>query len=124
MRTGTVAALCVLVSLICSPRPAAAQSNPSSPSTPQAFPQKLPGPAKLFELPRGAETGSGPLRADSTNEPTNPRQSWMNVLPQQDGPSAIADHFQAEVTERIKKGFLPQVEAGRCAHIVIFQALN
>jgi hypothetical protein len=122
MRTGTVSAICVLVTSICSPHPATAQSNASSPSMLQASPQMLAALAKPFELPRRAETGSVPLRIDSANEPTNPLQTWIYLLPQQNKPSAIADQFQEELTERLKKGILPQVEASRCAHIVIFQA--
>ena len=113
MRTGAVSAICVLLTSICSPHPATAQSNASSLSMPQASPQMLPAPAKPFELAR---------RADSANEPRNPLQTWIDLLPQQNKPSAIADQFQEELTERMKKGIQPQVDASRCAHIVIFQA--
>ena len=120
MRRGTVSALCLLLSLICSSRPVVAQSNPSSPTLP--LPQKLAGPAKLFDFPRGAETGSILLRADSTNASTNSPQSWTNLLPQQNRP--IVGQFWAEFTEPIRKGFLPQLETSQCAHIVIFPAPN
>jgi hypothetical protein len=56
MRIGMVSALCVLALLICSPRPAAAQSNPASPQPPQAFLGNPQPPAKLAELPKGAES--------------------------------------------------------------------
>src|SRR6266699_3617387 len=82
MRTGTVSAISVLLISICSPHPATAQSNASSPSMPQTSPQKAAGPARLVELPKGAEIRSVPLRTDSTNGPTNPPQSW-NLLAQQ-----------------------------------------
>src|SRR5436309_343178 len=120
MRRGTVSALCLLLSLICSSRPVVAQSNPSGPTPP--LPQKLAAPAKLFEFPRGAETGRIVFRTDSTNESTNSPQSWMSLLPQQNRPSV--DQFRAELTERIRKGFLPQLETSQCAHIVIFPAPN
>jgi len=116
MRTGTVSAICVLFSLICSPHPAAAQSTPSNPSVPKAPLQMLPAPATLFELPRGAETRSVPLRTDSTNGPTNPPQSW-NLLAQQ-------NRSNVDQLWSFKKGILPQIEATRCGHIVIFQAPN
>jgi hypothetical protein len=124
MRAGTVSAVCVLLSSICTAPLAAAQSNPPSPLVPQASPKKLPAPAKLFELPRGTETGSVPLQVDSTNEFTNPPQTWMNLLPQQNRPSTIAEQLQVELAQRMKKGFLPQVEASRCTQIIIFQAPN
>src|SRR5438046_10237278 len=82
MRTGTVSAISVLLISICSPHPATAQSNASSPSMPQTSPQKAAGPARLVELPKGAEIRSVPLRTDSTNGPTNPPQSW-NLLAKQ-----------------------------------------
>jgi hypothetical protein len=119
MRTVTVSAVGVLLSLICSPRPAVGQSNPSGPTLPNS--QKLQAPARLFDLPRSAETGSVPLRTDSTNGPANPPQSWMN-LAQQNKPSA--DQFRAELRERIKRGILPQLESSPCAHILILQAPN
>jgi hypothetical protein len=74
MRTRTVSTLCFSVSLICSPLPAGAQSNPRSQSMPQTSPQKAAGPARLVELPKDSETGSAPLGIESTNGPTNPRQ--------------------------------------------------
>jgi hypothetical protein len=120
MRGGTVSALCLLFSLICSSRPVVAQSNPSSPTLP--LPQKLAAPAKLFEFPRGAETGSILFRTDSANESTNSPQSWMILLPQQNRPTV--DQFRPELKERFTKGFLPQLETSQCAHIVIFQAPN
>jgi hypothetical protein len=120
MRRGTVSALCLLLSWICSSRPVAAQSNPPTPTLP--LPQKLAVPAKLFELPRGAEIGSILLRTDSTNESANSPQSLMNLLPQQNRPNV--DQLRAELTERIRKGFLPQLETSQCAHIVIFPAPN
>jgi hypothetical protein len=116
MRTGTVSAICVLLISICSPHPATAQSNASSPSMPQTPPQKAAGPARLVELPKGAEIRSVPLRTDSTNGPTNPPQPW-NLLAQQ---------YTSNVDQLwpFKKGILPQLEATRCGHIVVFQAPN
>ena len=116
MRTGTVSAISVLLISICSPHPATAQSNASSPSMPQTSPLKAAGPARLVELSKGAEIRSVPLRTDSTNGPTNPPQSW-NLLAQQNRSSV--DQLWS-----FKKGILPQLEATRCGHIVIFQAPN
>jgi hypothetical protein len=116
MRTRTVSAFCFSVSLICSPLPVAAQSNPPSPSMPQTSPQKAAGPARLVELPKDSETGSAPLGIDSTNGPTNPSQSW-NLLAQQ-------NRSNVDQLWSFKKGILPQTEATRCGHIVIFRAPN
>ena len=106
MRTGTVSAISVLLISICSPHPATAQSNASSPSMPQTSPQKAAGPARLVELPKGAEIRSVPLRTDSTNGPTNPPQSW-NLLAQQ-------NRSNVDQLWSFKKGILPQLEATRC----------
>jgi hypothetical protein len=83
---------------------------------PQTSPQKAAGPARLVELPKDSETGSAPLGIDSTNGPTNPPQSW-NLLAQQ-------NRSNVDQLWSFKKGILPQLEATRCGHIVIFQAPN
>jgi hypothetical protein len=119
MRTTTVSALCALLSLICPPRPAVGQSNLSGTLLP---PQILPAPAKPFELPGASETGNAPLRTYSAKEPTNPPQSWINLLAQQNKPSA--DQYRVELKERAKKEILPQLETAQCAHMLMFQAPN
>src|SRR5947207_13472094 len=108
MRTGTVSAISVLLISICSPHPATAQSNASSPSMPQTSPQKAAGPARLVELPKGAEIRSVPLRTDSTNGPTNPPQS-SNLLPQQ-------NRQRGYQLGSCKKEVSPQLEPTRSGH--------
>jgi len=61
MRTGIVCALCVLLLLICSPRPAAAQSNTSSPSVPQPPPRTLPAPGQTAATGQNAPEPLGKL---------------------------------------------------------------
>lgn len=98
MRIAMVFALCFLPSLICYPCPAAAQSSRQSAAA---------LPVQTARTPRGTKTESVPLRIDPRNEPTNPQQSWMNLLPEQNEPSALQ--------------ILPQVMASQCAYIVISQ---
>jgi hypothetical protein len=118
MRTATVSALCVLLSLICSASPTAGQSNPPTTSWPPS--QVMPAPTKFPELQRVTETKGAPLGTNSIDEPGNPLQSWVNLLAQQDKPKA--EQFQAVPKERIKEEILSQLESNRCAHILIFQA--
>lgn len=108
MRTGMVSALCVLLSLIYSPRPTAVQLNPAGPQLPQASLQKPPSPVKLSELPRGVESGDVGLSTDFTDERANVLRSLRNLVIQQEGASVA--------------GIQSPVAASRCAHILIFQA--
>jgi hypothetical protein len=66
-----VSALCVLLPLICSPRPAAPQSKPATPQAAPGVPSEAALAAKLSELPRGAESGGVGFRIDLKNDPTN-----------------------------------------------------
>jgi hypothetical protein len=110
MRTRIVSALCVVLPLICSPRPAAAQFNPSVPQLPQASFRKLPSPPKLSEFQRATESRPSGLRSDLRDESANVLQSLRNLLTQRESGKAI--------------GGQSLVEARQCAHIVIFEAPN
>jgi len=118
VRTATVSALCLSLSLISFPRPAAGQSNSPSPSL-TAW-QIAPALRKLPDLQKDTENKGLPVGTNSTHEPGNAPQSWMNLLAQQDKPST--EQFHAGLKERLKEEILPQLESHRCAHILIFQA--
>lgn len=106
MRIRMASTLCVFLPLIYSPRPAAAQFNPSLPPMPQAFARKLPPTGKLSELQTGANSGSVGKDAELISRLWN--------LSQRPG----SEHRQ----EAGLLGIQPQFEAGRCAHIDIIQA--
>jgi hypothetical protein len=103
-----VSALCVLLPLICSPRPAAPQSKPATPQAAPGVPSEAALAPKLSELPRGAESGGVGFRIDLKNDATNVLRinRFLNDL--QGGAGAT--------------GIQTPVEASRCAHIVIYQA--
>jgi hypothetical protein len=106
MRIRIVSALCVFLPLICSPRPAAAQFNPSLPPMPQAFARKLPQPGKLLGLQTGANSGGGGTDAEI-------RSRLRSLLQKRGGeqrPETGAMSIQS------------LVNAGHCAHIEIIQA--
>lgn len=108
MRIGMVSALCAVLSLICSPRSAVAQSNPPNLKPPQATLRSLPLPVKLSELPGGAESRGIASRTDLKNEPTNVVRSLRALVIHQEGASPT--------------GIQSPTAASRCAHILIFQA--
>jgi hypothetical protein len=110
MRIRMISALCVVLSLIYSPRPAAAQVNPSVPPLPQATFGKLPLPAKLSEFQKGTESGQSRLHSELAKESANTLRSLRNLLIQREGASAM--------------GMQSPMEGSRCAHMVIFQAPN
>jgi hypothetical protein len=113
MRIGMVSALCVLALLICSPRPAAAQSNPASPQTSHAFLQNEPSAPKLSDLPKSAESGAVDFRQDSKSAPTNALELRTNKkLFLLDG--------QQHATNGI--GMQAPIETNSCAHILIYKA--
>ncbi len=108
MRLGMVSALCVLLSLIYSPRPVAGQSKPASPQAAPGVPSEAGLAAKLSERPRGAESGGDEFRFYLKNDPTNRLQIYKFFNDPQGGPSAT--------------GIQSPLGTGRCAHIVIYQA--
>jgi hypothetical protein len=108
MRIRLVSALCVVLPLICSSHPAAAQFNPSIPQLPQASFRKLPSPAKLSEFQRGGDLGHRASSSDLANETTNTLRSLRYLLGQRDVANAVEKPSP--------------VEAAQCAHIVMFPA--
>jgi hypothetical protein len=106
MRIRMVSALCVLLPLIYSPRPAAAQFNPSLPPIPQAFARKLPSPAKLSELQTGGNSGGVATDAEL--------MSKLRSLVQQRGAKRRQETNPMEI--------LSLGEGNKCAHIDIIQA--
>src|SRR6266481_301520 len=108
MRIGMVSALCVLLPLIYSPRPAAAQSKPASPQAAPSVPSEASLAAKPLELPRVPESGGVELRIYLKNDLTNVLRINRFLNDPQGG--AVATGIQSPV------------EASRCAHIVIYQA--
>jgi hypothetical protein len=108
-----VSALCVLALLICSPRPAAAQSNPASPQTSHPFLQNGPSAPKLSDLPKSAESGPVDFREDSKSALTNDLELRTNKkLFLLDG--------QQHATNGI--GMQAPIETNSCAHILIYKA--
>lgn len=104
MRVGMVSANCFLLSLICAPHPAAAQSDRASSQPPQG--SRLNLLSKPLETPKGGETATVPLRSDPAIKGTNP-ELWSF----------------SRGKGQILSG-LPQFEAPQCGHIVIFEAPN
>ena len=108
MRIRVISALCVVLPLICSSRPAAAQFNPSVPQLPQASFRKLPSPAKLSEFQRGVDLGHKASSSDIANETANALRSLRHLLSQREVANAVETPSS--------------VEAAQCAHIVTFPA--
>lgn len=111
MRIGIVSALCAFAPLVCSPRPAAAQSNPASTVMPQPFLRSLQSQVELSELRKSADFGAVDLRAELTSAVTNElrankRSSFLND--QQQAAHGI--------------GMQAPVETSSCAHILIYTA--
>jgi hypothetical protein len=106
MRIRMVSALCVFLPLIYSPRPAAAQFNPSLPPMPQAFVRKVPLPGKLSDLQTGANSGSVGVDGELGSKLKNLLQ--RSGTERQHEPGVI--------------GMLSGFTAGRCAHIDIIPA--
>jgi hypothetical protein len=106
MRIRMVSALCAILALIYSPRPATAQFNPALPPMRQAFARKLPLPGNLSELQTGANSRSVGTDAELL--------SRLRSLLQRRG----AEQRQ----EPGSIGMQSLFEAGRCAHMGIIQA--
>jgi len=108
MRLGMVSALCVLLSLIYSPRPVAGQSKPASPQAAPGVPSEAGLAAKLSERPRAAESSGDEFRY-LRNDPTNKLQNRFFFF------------NDPQVARRNENPQSP-LRTGRCAHIVIYQA--
>jgi len=110
MRAGMFSALCVLLPLIYSSRPAAAQAKPTSPQAAPGVPSEAALAAKRSELPRGAESGGDGFRFYLKNNPANVLRinRFLNDPPGGAGATGIQS----------------PVEVSRCAHIVIYQEPN
>lgn len=110
MRNPSASALCCVLSFICVPGPAVAQSTPSSSHPPQ--PVLHNSPAAVLELPKTIQTA--PLRqqnapAKDTESPIEEVRTWLSILQhQKDGPGL----------RRFGRAF----DSSQCAHIRIFQA--
>jgi hypothetical protein len=103
MRMRMVSALCVLALLICSPRPAAAQSNPATSQMPQA--------PKLSDLPKSAESGAVDTRAEFTSALTSQLKTNKELF-LLNGQQHAANGM----------GMQAPVETSSCAHILIYKA--
>ena len=111
MRMGIVSALCVFAPLICSPRPAAAQSNPASTQMPQPFLPSLQSQVQLSELPKSADSGAVDLRAELTSALTNELRANKKLF--------FLNDQQQPVNGM---GMEAPVETISCAHILIYKA--
>jgi hypothetical protein len=105
---GMVSALCVLLLLICSPQPTAAQSTPLNSNLQQPSLENSAPPAKLFELPRDSASRGFGGRTFLTNDPTIRQRVEKFLSDQQEGTGAM--------------GIQSPVAASGCAHILIYEA--
>ncbi len=111
MRKGMVSVLCVLALLICSPRPAAAQSDPAGPQMPRLLLASPQSQAKPSELPKSAESDAVDTQAEFTNAFTNDLRTNKKL-------SFLSDRSQAGNGT----GMQAPMETNSCAHILIYKA--
>jgi hypothetical protein len=111
MRMGIVSALCVFALLICSPHPAAAQSNPASTQMPQPFLRSLQSQVKPSELPKSTQSDAADFRAEFSSALTNELRTNKKLL--------FLNDQQQPVNGM---GMEAPVETISCAHILIYKA--